>query len=131
MPGPLTPRWTAWIREQIARISDLSDPESSAIRTTVLSGVAPAIILTAGFDPLRDERIDYAERLRAAGVPLRLLHYPGQIHGFVTFDRVLAASSDALHRLGTQLARSFAGDLVSAVETDLPPARTIDQFRRP
>lgn len=129
MPRPLTPRWTAWIREQIAQVSDLSDPESSAIRTPGLSGVAPAIILTAGFDPLRDEGIDYAERLRAAGVPVRLLHYPGQIHGFVTFDRVLAASSDALRRLGAQLARSCDGDLVSAVETDLPPARNIDQLR--
>jgi acetyl esterase len=128
MPGLLTGEWTAWIRERIAEVSDLSDPSSSAIRTEDLTGVAPAIVLTAGFDPLRDEGIAYAERLRAAGVPVRLLHYPGQIHGFLTFDRVLSGARDALRRLGTELASAFAGRPASGVEADLPPFRHVDRL---
>ena len=128
MPGPLKPAWTAWIRKQIAEVSDLSAPGSSAVRTPDLTGVAPAIVLTAGFDPLRDEGLHYAERLAAAAVPVRVLHYPGQIHGFVTFDRVLAGARDALRRLGEELSRTFAGAPVSGVEDDLPPGRHVDHM---
>jgi acetyl esterase len=128
MPGPLTPAWMAWIRKQIAEVSDLTAPESSAVRTPDLTGVAPAIVLTAGFDPLRDEGLHYAERLTAAGVPVRVLHYPGQIHGFVTFDRVLAGARDALRRLGEELSRSFADGPISGVEDDLPPGRHVDHM---
>lgn len=128
MPGLLDPRWSDWIREQIAVRSDLSDPRSSAGRTEDLSGVAPATVLTAGFDPLRDEDLEYAHRLRAAGVPVRLLDYPGQIHGFVTFDRILAGGRDALRRLGNELAAAFAGRPRQGTEGDLPPGRHVDQL---
>jgi len=128
MPGLLTTQWTTWIREQIAEVSDLSDPASSAVRTADLTGLAPAIILTAGFDPLRDEGTHYAERLRDAAVPVRQLHYPGQIHGFVTFDRVLHGARDALRRLGEELAVGFSRGFVSGVEPDLPPGRHVDRL---
>jgi len=123
MPGLLTAKWSAWIRAQIGTVSDLSDPASSAVRTADLSGVAPAVILVAGFDPLRDEDLHYAERLRAARVPVRVLHYPGQIHGFLTLDRVLMGARDALDRLGEQLRALFHDGFRDGVETDLPPGR--------
>jgi acetyl esterase len=128
MPGLLTPKWTAWLRAQIALTSDLSDPAASPLRAPDLRGVAPAVVLTAGFDPLRDEGLAYVSRLREAGVPVRALHYPGQIHGFVSLDRVLTAAGDALTRLGTHLSDAFAGALEPGTDPELPPDRNIDRL---
>ncbi len=55
--------------------------------------------MTAGFDPLCREALDYASRLVDAGIPVQVIHYPGQFHGFVSFDRVLRGATDALDRI--------------------------------
>ncbi|MBO3275834.1 alpha/beta hydrolase [Pseudomonas schmalbachii] len=89
---------------------DLSEPRFSPIRAKGLSGQPPAVVLTAGFDPIRDQGIDYAVRLRDAGVPVELLHYAGQFHGFLNFDSVLGAGRDALQRIGDALAMAFCGE---------------------
>jgi acetyl esterase len=47
-----------------------------------LAGLPPAVIATAGYDPLADDGIDYGHRLRAAGVSTTNLHFDGLIHGF-------------------------------------------------
>lgn len=99
----LTGERLAWVRHEISKVTDMTDPRLSPLRTPDLRGVAPAIVVTAGFDPIRDEGLAYAARLRAAGVPVHALHYPGQIHGFVSFDRVLLGARDALHRIGSAL----------------------------
>jgi acetyl esterase len=103
----LTRERLAWVRREIAKVSDLSDPRLSPLHTPDLSGVAPALMVTAGFDPIRDEALAYAERLRAGGVPVLNLHYAGQIHGFVSFDRVLLGARDALHRVGRALTQAW------------------------
>lgn len=72
-----------------------------------LSGVAPATVLTAGFDPLIDEGIAYADRLREAGVATEHLHYPGMIHGFVSLPQYFDRASDARDALGAELAAAF------------------------
>lgn len=59
-----------------------TDPLCSPLLAETLSGVAPAYIATAGFDPLRDEGEEYAERLRAAGVEVALQRHAGLFHGF-------------------------------------------------
>jgi acetyl esterase len=59
-----------------------SDPLVSPIFTDDLRGVAPAYVVTCGFDPLRDEGNEYAERLAAAGVPVENVCEPGMMHGF-------------------------------------------------
>lgn len=61
---------------------DSADPKLSPLRTEDLSGVAPAIVVTAGFDPLRDEGEEYAARLSDAGVPVLARRIPDLIHGF-------------------------------------------------
>lgn len=86
---------------------DLTDPRLSPRRSPDLSGLPPAVVVSAGFDPIRDDGLDYGARLRAAGVPVESLHYPGQFHGFLNFDLILGASRDALHRIGDALANVF------------------------
>ncbi|HEU4945877.1 MAG TPA: alpha/beta hydrolase fold domain-containing protein, partial [Kribbella sp.] len=58
------------------------DPLVSPILAEDLSGVAPAYVVTAGFDPLRDEGDEYAERLVAAGVPVEHVREQSMAHGF-------------------------------------------------
>ena len=74
-----------------------------------LAGVAPACVVTAGFDPLHDEGVAYAARLAAAGVPVQSLDYPGMIHGFAQFAGAIPGARSALH------------DIVAALRAALHP----------
>ncbi len=72
-----------WFRRLYApRESDWTSPRLSPIRAADLSGLPPALVVTAGFDPLRDEGKAYAEALAAAGTPVRYRCYDDMIHGF-------------------------------------------------
>jgi len=107
----LTDHAVQWIEKTLAPsldTLDLLDPWYSPRRSPDLRGLAPAVIVSAGFDPIRDDGLDYAARLRAADVPVELLHYRGQFHGFLNFDSVNGASRDALQRIGDALTGVFA-----------------------
>lgn len=88
---------------------DIADWRASPLSADDLAGLPPASIVTAGFDPLLDEGRAYAERLHAAGVPLRYECFNGMIHGFLLMTRELAASRHAIHRAGQALREAFAG----------------------
>ncbi len=79
-----------WYMEQYLRDeADRADLRASPLRATDLAGQPPTLVITAGFDPLRDEGQAYAERLRAAGVAVVHREYPGQIHAFVSLTRAI------------------------------------------
>ena len=66
------------------------------------SDVAPALVVTAEFDPLRDEGEAYAEALRAAGVEVEQVRYDGMIHGFVDMGPFSPAAADAVADMNTR-----------------------------
>jgi acetyl esterase/lipase len=68
---------------------DPAEPRNAPGRTEDLSGLAPAVIATAGFDPLVDQGEAYARRLAAAGVPVDYRRYDSLVHGFTAFGGVV------------------------------------------
>jgi acetyl esterase len=69
----------------------------------------PAVVLYAGFDPLRDEAAAYAGRLRESGVPVESLYFADMIHGFITMGGVIPAAKTAIERVAHSLARLTDG----------------------
>jgi acetyl esterase/lipase len=72
-----------------------------------LSRLPPAFVLTAGFDPLRDEGRQYADALSAAGVPAQYVCFERQIHGFITMGRVIAEANTAVDLCAAALRRAL------------------------
>lgn len=71
-----------------------------------LSGLPPTLMLTAEFDPLRDEGIAYAERLTEAGVAVEHIHAADQMHGFLLLGRAVPSAGALVDRLAAWLARA-------------------------
>lgn len=86
------------------------DPNASPLRATSLSGLPPAIMVVAGCDPLRDEGVAYAERLRDSGVPVDLRVHDDMIHGFFTMVGMLGTADLAARSVGRAIAAHFARD---------------------
>ena len=79
-----------WYMEQYLRgESDKADLRASPLRAPSLGGQPPAMIVTAGFDPLREEGRAYADALRRAGVEVVYREFPGQIHAFVSLTKAI------------------------------------------
>lgn len=72
-----------------------------------LSDLPPATVITAGFDPLRDEGQEYADRLASDGVPVEQVHYDDMIHGFVSMLGVVDAASEAVDVMAQHLREAF------------------------
>jgi acetyl esterase len=88
--------------------SDVNDPRVSVLKAPDLSGLPPAYVATAGFDPLRDEGEAYAIRMREAGVAVALRRYPGLIHGFANQTAVSRSSRAAMLEIAGALRMGLA-----------------------
>ena len=84
------------------------DPYLFPLGAPDLSNLPPALVMTAEFDPLRDEGIAYVERLTAAGVTVEHLHIEDQMHGFLLLDRAIPRASALIDRLADALADAAA-----------------------
>jgi acetyl esterase len=84
-----------------------SDWRVSPLRASSHAGVAPALIVTAGFDPLRDEGEAYAQKLRDAGVTVDYLCYGGMIHGFVPMGKLIDTGNRAVSHIAASLRQAL------------------------
>jgi len=107
----LTKRDIDWFTAQYLRKSgiDLKDPKISPALAESLSGLAPALIAVAGFDPLRDEGQDYAAALRAAGTDVDLRYLRSLTHGFANLFQLgggsAAGTTELISALRAHLSR--------------------------
>ncbi len=93
----LTAESMQWFRANyLASAADADDWRASPILAADLSGLAPAVIITADHDPLRDEGKAYADALTAAGVPVEHTVYDGMVHIFFQLDPAIEATGRAL-----------------------------------
>jgi acetyl esterase len=89
--------------------ADRSNPEAAPLRASDLSGLPPAIVVVAEYDPLRDDSTRYAERLAQAGVDVTILNYDDQPHGFFSFVNVFPTGNKAVASVGAWVRDLIAG----------------------
>lgn len=101
----LTAADMAWFWNLYVPVEERSNPYAvpAAAIPGGLGGVAPALVITADYDPLRDEGEMYADALGSAGVPTEMIRYPGVIHGFVSRWHGIARAHDAHRAIGDHL----------------------------
>jgi len=95
-------------RDYVGLETDFYDPEACPLRAESLSGLPPSMVITAEFDPLRDEGRDYARRLMDAGVPTTLQQYDGAIHGFVRLGPQVRLAKEAMQQVGSWMIDRYA-----------------------
>ena len=99
-------QFTSWYLPDPGR---RTDPQASPFLAADLNNLPAALIITAGFDPLRDEAIAYAEKLRAAGIAVAHDHYDDMIHGFARMGGRLDTARVALERSAQKLREALLG----------------------
>jgi acetyl esterase len=93
------------------------DPAQNPLVARELAGLAPALIVTAGFDPLRDEGEAYADALRQADVPVVLKRFEGMLHGFCSMATISPACDAAVSEIVAAL-RALIGRAATDSPTD-------------
>jgi acetyl esterase len=115
--------WDHYLRDPF----DAWNPLVSPLLAHDLAGVAPAFLVTAEHDPLRDEGFAYAERLRAAGVEAGHLHRATMVHSFLDYSGLVDDAQRTLERCGDELRRAFGA---LAHRAGSPPSESGSSGRR-
>lgn len=105
----LTSDMIAWFGAQyFGEAEHLNHPYAAPLKAEDLSGLPPALIITAEFDPLRDEGNAYADRLKEADVDVVNPCYGGMIHGFVSMDAFISKGKEAIRQAAETLRKYLA-----------------------
>ena len=99
-----------WYWDKYLAGSDGGHPDASPLRAADLSGAAPALVIVCEYDPLRDEGVAYAERLKEAGVTASLSEYEGMIHGVLRMGALIDRSHAVLAESAEALRRALGGE---------------------
>ncbi len=97
-----------WFDDHYCPPEQRSNPYAAPLAADDPTGVAPAFVIVAGHDPLRDEGVAYAQKLADAGVPTTLIEYPGQFHGFFGMTSLLSQAHEAQELSALALGRALA-----------------------
>ena len=121
----LTDADIGWFRDHyMPSARDHGDPRASILLADDLTGLPPTHLVTAGFDPIRDEGEDFGRRLAAAGVSVTVRREPSLVHGFVNMIGVSARSRSAVAQAAEVLRRSFAGPAGAGAAAGGAPGET-------
>src|SRR5271155_5741135 len=93
-----------YLRSEADRVNPMASPTFAAS----FSGLPPALIITAEFDPLRDEAEDYGQKLREAGVPVQISRYEGMVHGFISMADMIDKGRQGVAEAAAALKKAFA-----------------------
>lgn len=105
----LTREMMRWFWQQyVGDAVDAPHALAAPVRAGDLAGLPSATIITAEFDPLRDEGEAYAAQLKAAGVPVKLERVAGMFHGFASMTGILPHADEALDLAAADLQKAFA-----------------------
>ncbi|MEU3013805.1 alpha/beta hydrolase [Nocardia asteroides] len=104
----LTAKQIAWFKNHFLPPGiDRRDPRVSPLFAEDLTGVAPALVTVAGFDPLRDDGLAYAAKLADSGVSTELIREPGLVHGYLSFTALSATSLAGVERIASAIVRAL------------------------
>ncbi len=104
----LTRKTITWFFKQYLRSSkDTLDPRYAPLEEKDLSSLPPSLVIVAGFDPLRDEGVDYAKALIDAGNKVTLSNYEGMIHGFYLMGGMIDKANQAIEESARHLKEAF------------------------
>ncbi|MEO6365848.1 MAG: alpha/beta hydrolase fold domain-containing protein [Luteimonas sp.] len=116
---PLNKPMIEWfVKHYVGDAAKTADPRIALVKQPSLANLAPATIILAQIDPLRSDGEKYAEKLRAAGVPVTVQTYDGVTHEFFGMGAVVDKAKQAQQLAGEQLRKAFAGSATTQAVTN-------------
>ncbi|MEO6005004.1 MAG: alpha/beta hydrolase [Opitutus sp.] len=114
---PLSKAMMAWFFKNEAAPSDANDPRLALLKKADVKGMPPATVITAQIDPLRSEGEAFAQKLKAAGVPVNYRNFDGATHEFFGMSAAVAKAKEAVTFAATDLNKAFSkAPMVKAAE---------------